>query len=125
MTLPPDTRIPLCASTDVLECGRGVPFDVVFSGQPCRAFAIRYSGVVRAYLNRCTHIPMEMDHDGDRFFDDSGEWLVCSTHGAIYQPDTGACMGGPCRGGLVRITLTESDGRVHWHTALNLQPAEY
>ena len=24
--------------------------------------------------------------------------LVCATHGAIYEPDTGRCIGGPCVG---------------------------
>ena len=54
-----------------------------------------------------------------------GSWLLCSTHGAVYRPDTGACAGGPCRGGLVKIALTERDGVVHWHTAWNLQPVAF
>ena len=125
MTVPVDTPITLCASTDVQERGRAVPFDVVFSGQTCRAFAIRYNGVVHAYLNRCTHVAMEMDYEPDRFFDDSGSWLLCSTHGAVYRPDDGGCAGGPCRGGLVKIVLSESAGLVRWHTAHNLQPIEF
>jgi nitrite reductase/ring-hydroxylating ferredoxin subunit len=102
-----------------------VPFDVAYGGQICRAFAIRWQGRLHAYLNRCAHVAMEMDWQPNRFFDDSGRWLLCSTHGAAYQPDTGACAGGPCRGGLVRIALTERDGVVHWHTASNLQPVEF
>jgi hypothetical protein len=43
-----------------------------FIGQTCRAFAIRYKGVVYAYLNRCSHVPMEMDYQAGRFFDDTG-----------------------------------------------------
>jgi len=50
---------------------------------------------------------------------------LCATHGAAYKPDTGACAGGPCRGRLVSIALTESDGVVHWHTAYNLRPVEF
>ena len=126
MTLPPDTAIPLCASTDLQERGRGVSFDVVFSGQNSRGFAIRYNGVAYGYLNRCAHIPMEMDHEADRFLDDSGEWLLCSTHGAVYEPHTGLCVGGPCRGGrLVPIALSESDGMVRWHTGPQLKPIEF
>ena len=26
---------------------------------------------------------------------------MCATHGAIYEPDTGKCVGGPCRGGAL------------------------
>jgi nitrite reductase/ring-hydroxylating ferredoxin subunit len=60
---------------------------------------------------------MEMDYQEGPFFDDSGRWLLCSTHGAAYEPDSGACAGGPRRGGLVKIALSESDG-VHWHGIL-------
>lgn len=117
--------IALCASADLQEGGLAVPFDVQYGGQTCRAFAIRYQGVAHAYLNRCTHVAMEMDYQPNRFFDDSGKWLLCATHGAVYAPDTGSCAGGPCRGGLVKIPLSESDGVVLWHTAYNLQPVVF
>ena len=117
--------IPLCNSADLAEGGRAVPFDVVFAGQTCRAFAIRFEGRPHAYLNRCTHVAMEMDFQPDQFFDASGRWLLCATHGAEYSPDTGECAGGPCRGGLVKIDLSETDGVVHWHTAYNLKPFEF
>jgi nitrite reductase/ring-hydroxylating ferredoxin subunit len=118
-------RVPLCNSGDLVDGGLAVPFDVVYAGQTCRAFAVRWRGRVHAYLNRCTHVAMELDWQPNRFFDDSGEWLLCSTHGAVYRPDTGACAGGPCRGGLVPIALSEGEGVVHWHTAWNLQPVAF
>lgn len=114
--------IPLCASNALAEGGQAVAFDVVYAGQACRAFAVRWEGAVHAYLNRCTHVPMEMDYQEGRFFDDSGRWLLCATHGAAYAPDTGACVGGPCRGGLVKVRLSEKGGLVHWHTDPLLQP---
>ena len=117
--------IPLCNSSDLVERGRAVPFDVVYAGQTCRAFAIRFDGQPHAYLNRCSHVAMEMDYQPDQFFDASGSWLMCATHGAECAPQTGACVGGPCRGGLVKIELTETDGVVHWHTAYNLKPFEF
>lgn len=117
--------IALCNSQDLVDGGLAVPFDVIYAGQTCRAFAIRFEGRPHAYLNRCAHVAMEMDWRPNRFFDDSGQWLLCSTHGAAYRPDTGGCAGGPCRGGLVKISLTEHDGVVHWHTDFNLQPIEF
>ncbi|MGE4378219.1 MAG: Rieske (2Fe-2S) protein [Burkholderiaceae bacterium] len=116
--------VPLCRSSALHERGLAVPFDVVYGGQTCRAFAIRCEGQVHAYLNRCTHIAMEMDYQPNRFFDASGQWLLCATHGAAYAPASCACAGGPCRGGLVKIAVTEADGVVRWHTAHNLRPAE-
>jgi len=117
--------IALCNSAELVEGGLAVPFDVAYDGQTCRAFAVRFQGRAHAYLNRCRHVAMEMDYQPGRFFDDSGQWLLCATHGAVYQPDTGVCAGGPCRGGLIRIELSERDGVVHWHTAHNLQPVEF
>jgi nitrite reductase/ring-hydroxylating ferredoxin subunit len=120
-----DTLIPLCNSDDLVDSGMAVPFDVIYGGQTCRAFAIRFEGMVQAYLNRCTHVAMELDYQPNHVFDHTGHWLICATHGALYAPETGACRGGPCRGSLVKIALTEQDGVVHWHTAYNLKPIEF
>jgi nitrite reductase/ring-hydroxylating ferredoxin subunit len=104
--------------------GLAVPFDVVYGGQTCRAFAIRWQGQVHAYLNRCAHVAMEMDWQPNRFFDDSGRWLLCGTHGAVYRPDTGACAGGPAAARWCASPRAKATGVVHWHTAFNLQPVE-
>lgn len=117
--------IDLCASSDLQDGGRAVAFDLLYAGQRCRAFAIRYEGQVHAYLNRCSHVAIEMDFQEGQFFDDSGRWLLCSTHGAAYAPDSGVCAGGPCRGGLIKIDLSESDALVHWHTGPQLKPIEF
>ena len=99
-----------------------MPFDVVHDGEECRAFAARFEGRVSAFLNRCTHVAMELDFQPNRIFDDSGQWLLCSTHGAAYSPDTGACAGGPCNGGLYKIELQEADGQVRWLPTVDVQP---
>jgi nitrite reductase/ring-hydroxylating ferredoxin subunit len=117
--------IALCNSDALINSGEAVPFDVVYCGQTCLAFAVRYQGQVYAYLNRCSHVPMEMDYQPNRFFDLTGHWLICATHGATYSPRTGACRGGPCRGGLVKIETSECDGVVHWHTAQQLQNVNF
>jgi len=114
----------LCNSADLLDSAQAVSFDVRHGPRNCRAFAIRFEGRVYAYLNRCAHVPMEMDFVPNRFFDGSGQYLICATHGAMYQPQTGACRGGPCRGGLVKIEVSERDGLVHWHTGPNLNLPE-
>ncbi len=102
-----------------------MPFDVLYAGQTSRAFAVRFNGTVHAYLNRCTHVAMELDWQPDRVFDASGQWLLCASHGAAYQPDTGQCAGGPCQGGLVKINVVDKDGVVCWQTAYNLKPLAF
>lgn len=118
-------RIALCKSSDLVDGGLAVPFDVVYQGLSCWAFAIRFEGQVQAYLNRCAHVAMEIDYQPNRFFDDSGQWIICATHGALYEPRTGRCMAGPCRHALVKIDLSEQDGVVHWHTGPQLQPIAF
>ena len=115
----------LCNSHELLDGGLAVPFDVNYAGQTCRAFAIRYQGLPQAYLNRCTHVAMELDWQPNRVFDDTGQWLLCASHGAAYRPDTGQCAGGPCRGGLVKIALSERDGVVFWQSAYNLKAVQF
>lgn len=122
---PEPSVVGLCRSAELRDGGEAVPFDVRYYGRSSRGFAIRFEGMVYAYLNQCSHVPMEMDYQPNRFFDSTGQWLICATHGATYRPESGRCVGGPCRGGLVKIAITESEGVVHWHTAPNLQPIEF
>jgi nitrite reductase/ring-hydroxylating ferredoxin subunit len=104
----------VCAGGDLAEGGDGVRFEVESNGEKLPAFAIRYRGRVYAYLNRCAHISMELDWQPGKFFDAEGEYLICSTHGALYAPESGACRGGPCKGaGLSRLDAWEAGGTVY------------
>lgn len=106
--------VPICQSAELRNGAAAVGFDLRHAGLSSRAFAVRFQDKAHAYLNRCTHVAMEMDWQPDRFFDATGLWLVCASHGAQYQPATGICVGGPCRSGLIKLQLRESDGVVHW-----------
>ena len=97
----------ICSSDVLVDSGDGVRFEVKLGEAMVPAFAVRYDGRVYAYLNRCAHMPMELDWKPGRFFDGGGLLLVCSTHGAIYAPDTGVCLGGPCAGALARLAVEE------------------
>jgi nitrite reductase/ring-hydroxylating ferredoxin subunit len=103
----------ICAAAALAEAGDGVRFEVRRGGRVHAAFAIRWQGRVRAYLNRCAHVPVELDWQPNRFFDADGIVLLCSTHGAEYDPATGRCIGGPCVGrGLEPVAVAEIDGQV-------------
>lgn len=92
--------------------GDGRRFQLLGAGpKPLPGFVIRHQGRVHAYLNRCAHLPVELDWQPGRFFDDAGLYLVCATHGAVYDPASGLCMGGPCRGQrLTALDCIERDG---------------
>ena len=85
---------------DLAERGQALVFDVLQYGQPVRAFALRFDGKVVAYLNRCAHVPAELDWQPGEFLDMDRRWIICSIHGATYEPETGRCVGGPCGRGL-------------------------
>ena len=118
------TGIELCASSELAERGKAVLFDVLLWNEGARAFALRFEGRPVAYVNRCAHVPAEMDWQPGEFLDDSREWIICSIHGAIYDPRTGECMGGPCmRSRLIEVPVVERDGKVYWYPSDDVQPA--
>lgn len=103
----------ICASADLVDGGDGVRFVVQRGGQDVAAFAVRFRGKVYAYINRCAHVAVELDWQPGRFFDSDGLYLICATHGALYRPESGACVEGPCRGGrLEMLPVVERDGGV-------------
>lgn len=103
----------ICAASALEEGGLGVRFEVDWAGEKTPAFVVRYDGAPVAYLNRCGHVPVELDFNAGEFFELSGLYFVCATHGALYDPESGACRGGPCSGrGLHKLKVLERDGRI-------------
>lgn len=118
-----DERVFVCASADVVDGGRGVRFPVSAFGEAATAFVVRYHGTAHAYLNRCAHVPIELDWAEGEFFESSGLYLMCATHGAIYVPSSGLCAGGPCKGGRLRpVTLHEEAGKIYWQPDAHFRP---
>jgi nitrite reductase/ring-hydroxylating ferredoxin subunit len=104
----------ICASDQLVEAGRGLRFVARYLGATAQAFAVRHRGVARGYLNRCAHVPVEMDYELGEFFDQEHRYLICSVHGALYDPVDGACLLGRCNGrGLIAVELVERDGAVY------------
>jgi nitrite reductase/ring-hydroxylating ferredoxin subunit len=104
----------ICASTDLTDGGKGVRFEVPTKAGLQSAFVIRHGGRVFGYFNRCAHVGIELDWQAGEFFDDSGLYLVCTTHGATYLPDSGKCISGPCRGArLQQLDVFEQNGGIY------------
>jgi nitrite reductase/ring-hydroxylating ferredoxin subunit len=101
-------------ASDLEDGGPGIRFVVSLAAGPLPAFAIRHRGAVHAYLNVCAHQELELDWVPGAFFDAAGTMLVCAAHGAVYEPDTGRCVAGPCTGEfLVKLPVHERiDGTI-------------
>lgn len=114
----------LCAADELVERGDAVVFDVIQWRDKATAFAMRFDGEVVAYLNRCVHVPTEMDWQYGKFLDSGRDFIMCSIHGASYNPSNGRCVGGPCgRGSLTKLRVEERDQQVYWYPSLDTQPA--
>jgi nitrite reductase/ring-hydroxylating ferredoxin subunit len=114
----------LCAADELVERGDAVVFDVIQWRDKATAFAMRFDGEVVAYLNRCVHVPTEMDWEYGKFLDSGRDFIMCSIHGASYNPSNGRCVGGPCgRGSLTKLRVEERDQQVYWYPSSDTQPA--
>lgn len=118
------TLIPICETVALQDGGKGVRFPVTAGAEQTSGFVVRYGGQVYGYLNRCAHVPIELDWNEGDFFESGGEYLICATHGALYIPQTGYCAGGPCRGRSLRpITIVEVNNQVFWQPDDYVRPA--
>ena len=49
----------------------------------------------------------------DRFLDAEGKLIQCALHGALFRPDTGLCLHGPCAGQRLQpLALIQRDGEL-------------
>ena len=118
-----DAGLLVCDGADLHDGGKGARFALRAFGQPATGFVVRFQGSVYGYLNRCAHVPVELDWKEGQFFESSGLYLMCATHGAIYAPESGKCTGGPCRGGRLHpIAVQEREGRIYWLPDGQFQP---
>jgi nitrite reductase/ring-hydroxylating ferredoxin subunit len=93
----PAAGVVLCPLADIPEPGaRGFNFragEAIFAG-----FVVRAAGEVRGYVDRCPHAGFPLALFGDRYLTREGDLVICATHGALFRPLDGVCVGGPCAG---------------------------
>jgi nitrite reductase/ring-hydroxylating ferredoxin subunit len=113
----------ICSREVLQDAGLAARFVVEFNGRNMDAFAIAYQGNVHAFVNSCPHRGTTLDWEPGQVFDNSGIYLVCATHGALFEPDSGRCVGGPCQGAsLTRVQVQENAGQVSLVTGRLVQP---
>jgi len=103
----------LCREEEIAEGeGRGFVFG---SGTEREAvFVIRWHGKLHGYRNQCPHVGTPLDWPENRFFDVEGKVLMCGTHGAVFRPEDGYCIEGPCSGRSLRlVSIRVEAGMIH------------
>ena len=102
----------LCALEDIPD-GTAKGFTLERDGEEIEIFVVRLKKSVRGYRNFCPHIGSPLDWKPDSFMSDDGKLLKCATHGALFRPEDGYCVAGPCEGDSLRaIDVEVRDGEV-------------
>jgi len=75
-------------------------------------------GKHHAFINSCPHQFIPLDIFPDQFFSEDGKHLMCCGHGALFEPDTGLCIEGPCYDeSLDKLQIVEMDGAIYLNEA--------
>jgi nitrite reductase/ring-hydroxylating ferredoxin subunit len=99
-----------CAAATVPP-GHSATFRLERAGRTVNGFVVNHDGAYHAYVNRCPHVGTPLDLWPNEFFTEDGGALICSTHGALYEPASGLCTAGPCVGDrLTTLPLALEDG---------------
>jgi nitrite reductase/ring-hydroxylating ferredoxin subunit len=102
--------IRLCRD-DALEEGDACGFRFGEGAAEKRLFVLRWEGLLKGYLNVCPHVGTPLDWVPDKFFHPDDRHLICATHGALFLPENGLCVAGPCEGeSLQAVEVAVEDG---------------
>lgn len=74
---------------------------------PFRGFVVRQGDAVRAYQNYCKHAGHPLNFKPDSFLTKDQTMIICASHGALYEIETGVCVAGPCPGKTLTAVTTE------------------
>jgi nitrite reductase/ring-hydroxylating ferredoxin subunit len=93
----PAAGVRLCALAEIAEPGaKGFRFrdgQALFAG-----VVVRQGAVLAGYEDRCPHAGWPLAALDDRFLTRDGAHILCSGHGALFRPQDGVCVAGPCAG---------------------------
>jgi len=88
----------LVASVGEIEHGQSKKFTLRRGQRDLEALIVNYEGDHFAYINRCPHTGITLDWVNNQFFSSDNRYLMCATHGAVFEPPSGECVWGPCFG---------------------------
>jgi nitrite reductase/ring-hydroxylating ferredoxin subunit len=83
---------------DLIADGTARNFVLQMRAGRFHGFVVRRGDTVRGYVDRCPHAGLPLAQRLDDYLTPDGNFIACSWHGALFEPETGACVGGPCVG---------------------------
>ena len=89
-------------------------FEIGEGDWPFRGFVVRQGDGVYAYQNFCAHVGHPLNWSPNAFLTKDKTAIICASHGATYQIDTGHCFAGPGSGGSLRkVDAAIRDGIIY------------
>ncbi len=99
----------LCDRAEIPD-GEARGFDLGRGAEPREVFVVREGARLYGYVNACPHIGTPLEFTPNQFLTAGGEYILCSTHGALFRIEDGYCVAGPCAGmRLAPLALTVDD----------------
>jgi nitrite reductase/ring-hydroxylating ferredoxin subunit len=104
----------LVGSVGELGHGTSKKFIMRRGGRDFEALLVNYEGNHFAYVNRCPHTGITLDWLNNQFFSSDNRYIMCATHGAVFEPPSGECIWGPCVGlSLQHLPIEIDDGQIY------------
>lgn len=69
---------------------------------PAEVILINSGEQVYAWLNICPHQGRPLNYAPNKFLKTPDGHLMCASHGATFDMQSGECIGGPCKGASLR-----------------------
>jgi len=113
--LVPGTELALCRLDELVDPGsRGFQLAAP-RGEDIAGFVVRRGAQVHGYHNHCPHTGAPLEWQPHQFLDADRRFIQCALHGALFTPEDGRCVVGPCAGDrLAPLPLALHDGWVCW-----------
>ena len=89
--------VALCALTELGNPGAR-NFVLEIGGKRFHGFVVRRGETVSGYVDSCPHMGVPLAKHLDDYLTEAGNLIKCDWHGALFQPEDGLCVGGPCQG---------------------------
>jgi nitrite reductase/ring-hydroxylating ferredoxin subunit len=98
---------------DLIADGKARNFVLQMKAGRFHGFVVRQGEGVFGYVDRCPHAGLPLAQTLDDYLTPDGALIACSWHGALFQPEDGLCVGGPCAGqSLTAWPVAVRDGQI-------------
>ena len=83
---------------DQIADGKARNFVLQLRAGRFHGFVVRAGDRAFGYVDRCPHAGFPLAQELDAYLTTGGDYILCGWHGALFEIDSGLCVGGPCVG---------------------------